>query len=127
MEIVFFDGVCGLCNHFIDFVLCHDQYKKIYFSPLQGKFIKNTKAFTYSNQETIIFLKDQIVFIKSRAIIEILASLGGFWICIKILLVIPSFIRDFFYSFIAKKRYSWFGKKDQCRIPKKNEKEQFLE
>jgi predicted DCC family thiol-disulfide oxidoreductase YuxK len=118
---------CGLCNHFVEFLLPRNKHKKLFFSPLQGKFINKTPAAAYSNQETIVFLKDEIVFIKSRAAIEILASLGGFWICVKAFLLIPPFIRDFVYDYIAKHRYGWFGKNEHCRIPTNHEKKQFLD
>jgi predicted DCC family thiol-disulfide oxidoreductase YuxK len=127
MKIVFFDGVCGLCNHFVDFIIKYDREKKLYFSPLQGGFIKKTQAGPFSNQETIVFLKENQVYIKSRAIIEIIASLGTFWVFFKIFLLIPPFIRDFFYHVIAKNRYSLFGKNTQCRMPTEKEKNQFLE
>ncbi|MBS0627937.1 MAG: DUF393 domain-containing protein [Verrucomicrobia bacterium] len=127
MEIVFFDGVCGLCNHFVNFLLRYDKKRKLVFSPLQGKTIQKTKAAPLANEQTIVFLKGDLLFVKSKAAIETIAALGGVFKLTKILLIIPRFIRDFVYSQIAKRRYRWFGKIDGCRVPKFEEKPYFLE
>lgn len=127
MDIVFFDGVCGLCDHFVDFIIRHDRKRKLFFSPLQGKTIQKTKAAGLANEQTIIFLKGDDMFTKSKAAIEIVASLGGVWMISKIFLLVPGFIRDFIYSFIAKHRYQCFGKKNSCRVPAPEEKSYFLE
>lgn len=127
MDIVFFDGVCGLCNHFVNFLLSHDNKKKIRFSPLQGAFIKKTKAASFANEQTVVFLKGKLLFTKSRAAIEAIAMLGGPWIAIKIFLIVPAFIRDFIYDQIAKRRYQIFGKTKACRVPTSAEQPYFLE
>lgn len=127
MEIVFFDGVCGLCNHFVNFLLRHDRKRKLTFSPLQGKTIQKTKAASFANEQTIVFLQGDLLLVKSRAAIEVIAALGGVWKLSKILLIVPCFIRDFVYSLIAKHRYQWFGKTDVCRLPTSEEKPYFLE
>lgn len=127
MDIVFFDGLCSLCNGFVDFLIRHDKRRKLFFSPLQGKTIRKTKAAPLAGEQTIIFLKGDEIFARSKAAIECIASLGGGWVLVKVFLVIPVFIRDGVYRFIAKNRYEWFGKKDSCRILKEEEKPYFLE
>lgn len=127
MDIVFFDGVCGLCNHFVDFLIRYDKKKRLVFSPLQGMAIQKTKAASFSKEQTMVFLKGELMFIKSKAAIEAIVALGGFWTLCKVLLFVPGFIRDFIYSWIAKHRYQLFGKKEACRVPTLEEKPYFLE
>ncbi len=127
MDIVFFDGVCGLCNAFVDFLLRHDRGKVLFFSPLQGRTIRNTKAVAYIGEATLVFIKGDKVFIRSKAAIESVAAMGGAWVLCKGLLIIPGFIRDAVYKTIAKYRYKLFGKKDTCRVPVLEEQSRFLE
>lgn len=127
MDVVFFDGICGLCNHFIDFLFRHDSKKCLRFSPLQGQFIKTSLASPLSDAETIVLLKGNKVFTKSRAVIESVAALGGIWILVRAIYIFPSGIRDLIYDKVARHRYKWFGKKEVCRLPKLEEKQSFLE
>ncbi|MES2200517.1 MAG: DCC1-like thiol-disulfide oxidoreductase family protein [Chlamydiota bacterium] len=127
MKIVFFDGVCGLCNRFVDFLLRHDKKKRLMFSPLQGVAIQKTKAASFANEQTLVFFKNDLIFVRSRAALEAIATLGGIWRLSKIFLIVPRAIRDGIYILIAKHRYQWFGKKDACRVPTPNEKSRFLE
>ena len=127
MEIVFFDGVCGLCNHFVNFLIRYDKKKKFFFSPLDGITIQKTKAASFASEQTMVFLKGNRMFTKSRGALEAIAALGGFFSVAKVFLLVPPFIRDFIYSQVAKHRYQWFGKKEECRIPTSEEKPNFLE
>lgn len=127
MDIVFFDGVCGLCNQFVSFLIRYDKKRRLVFSPLQGMTIQKTKAASFANEQTIVFLKGDLMFVKSKAAIEAVATLGGIWTLCKVFLFVPRFIRDFIYSWIARHRYQWFGKKEACRIPTLEEKPHFLE
>ena len=127
MDVIFFDGICGLCNHFVDFLLRHDTKKKLKFSPLQGLFIQKTAAASLSSAGTLVFLKGEKILIKSTAAIESIASLGRFWVLAKVLLIVPRCIRDIIYDWVARHRYGWFGKMSACRIPKTEEKKYFLE
>jgi predicted DCC family thiol-disulfide oxidoreductase YuxK len=126
-NIVFYDGVCGLCDHTVQFLLKLDSRKELVFSPLQGETAKRLlDSQELVNLQSIIFYRDQKKFYRSRAVLEILNSIGGIWHCFKILKLIPSFILDFFYNLIARYRYQIFGHYDQCRVPSAAEKARFL-
>jgi predicted DCC family thiol-disulfide oxidoreductase YuxK len=127
MDLVFFDGVCGLCDRFVSFLLRHDKKKRLFFAPLQGTTFAKTKAFSLVKEPSLVFIKGQTVFVRSKAVIESLASLGGGWVFVRVFLCVPSCLRDIVYRWIAKHRYQWFGKKDQCRVPTEQEQQQFLE
>jgi predicted DCC family thiol-disulfide oxidoreductase YuxK len=129
-NIVFFDGVCVLCNSAVDFLLSIDKKRKLKFSPLQGKtfqMLNLAPEMASQDLSTIVFWHHQKAFYKSKAFIMALLTVGGLWKLSEVFLIIPSFISDFFYDVIAKNRYGWFGKKDACRMPSLAEKTRFLE
>lgn len=123
--IVFFDGVCGLCNFFVDFVITRDKKALFKFAPLQGDSAK-TKDISLVQYNSVVLYMDGEYFIKSSAAIKILAELGGIYSLLKILLIIPDFMRNAVYDLIAANRYKWFGKRETCRIPGPEERERFL-
>ena len=126
-NIVFFDGVCGLCNYFVDFIIRQDKHNNLLFAPLQGETAaKELNPAITKNFDTVIFNKNGKLYFKSGAGIRIFYEAGGFWKIIIILLIIPPFIRNFIYDIIANNRYKWFGKKESCRIPGKEEQVKFL-
>lgn len=126
-RVVFFDGMCALCNGFVDFLLRHDKKHRLLFSPLQGSFIQGTVANRFSQENTLVFLQKEQVFMRSSAVLRSVAALGGLWKGVLIFLVIPRRVRDAVYSLIARNRYRWFGKRESCRLPTFEEKRFFLE
>lgn len=132
-RIVFFDGVCGLCSRFVDFVIKRDSEKKFRFSPLQGKHFEELKA-KYSwvegqNSIVVVFrvVNRDVVLMRSRAVFFVLSELGGFWSAVACLRHIPQPITDLGYQIVAKIRYRLFGKKESCRLPTPEERTLFLD
>ncbi len=128
--IVFFDGVCNFCNGTVNFVIDRDPKGIFRFASLQSEFAKQ-KLTPYdidtSNLYSIILLKNDKVFHKSNAALEIARGMGGLWPLLYIFKIIPAFLRNLIYDFIARNRYKWFGKLDACRIPTPDIKERFLD
>lgn len=122
--IIFFDGVCGLCNRFVDFVIRRDKKKKFMFAPLQGT-TANEYNISLEKYNSVVLWQNDKILIKSSAAIAILAQLPGLLRLTKVLLIIPKMIRDWFYDLVAHKRYQWFGRKEVCRIPSKEEQARF--
>ncbi len=127
MNVIYFDGHCNLCNRFVDYLIRRDEHHKLRFAPLQG----TTSAARVPQEHrerlgTIVFEHEGKFYIRSTAAILILAELGGIYALAKILLMIPKFLRDLVYRYIAKNRYLWFGRRDTCRLPLPAEKLQFL-
>jgi predicted DCC family thiol-disulfide oxidoreductase YuxK len=131
-KIIFFDGVCNLCNGFIDFVIKRDKEKKIFYCSLQSeiaiKFLaENQSIITENNYNTIYFYNEGKLFNKSSAILHVAKNLSlSYKIVGSILLFLPKFIRDSTYTYIANNRYRFFGKKETCRLPSIEERNQFL-
>lgn len=127
-RIIFFDGVCTLCNGFIDFVIKRDHKNQFYFSSLQSNFARMQWPLQNQGLDSIILMEDQKVFTGSTAVLRILFALGGWWNIFAVLAsIFPVWFRDVIYKFIAKNRYQFFGKKDTCRLPTPAEKKLFLE
>ena len=76
--------------------------------------------------DSIILIKNDISFTKSDAVLEIVKDLSGYWFLFGLFKIVPKFIRDYFYDFISKNRYRFFGNKDSCMIPSKNLENRFL-
>jgi predicted DCC family thiol-disulfide oxidoreductase YuxK len=119
-KIVFFDGVCVLCNRAVDFLLRNDRKKRLKFASLQSdqaidilQYLQNYPV----KEDTIIFYDEGRVFIKSTAVLKIAGYLGLPWSVFAVFIVIPRPLRDRIYDNIARKRTKWFGKREKCRIP----------
>lgn len=127
--IVLFDGVCNMCNGYVNFLIDRDHRKILKFASLQSTVAKeNLENFGVDNTylSSIIVIKNNSVYKNSRAILEIFLSLGGVYKVLYCFIVIPRFIRDFIYKIIAKNRYKWFGVSDTCRMPTDDIRERFL-
>ncbi len=125
--IIFFDGVCTLCNGFVDFVIKRDP-GRFQFASLQGETArKNLDAgFLDHDPKSIVLWDEAGVHTKSQAVIRILARLPAPWKLAVGLYAVPPGMRDFFYDFIAKRRYRWFGRRDTCRLPGPQERSRIL-
>ncbi|MFM6928255.1 MAG: thiol-disulfide oxidoreductase DCC family protein [Bdellovibrio sp.] len=126
-NIVFFDGVCHLCNGFVDAVISRDKSHAYLFAPLQGSTANGLlPAAERINLDTVIYYEAGKLYHRSAAIIKIISGLGGVYNLISISWIIPGFLRDALYSYIAKNRYAWFGKRDFCRLPTEKERSYLL-
>jgi predicted DCC family thiol-disulfide oxidoreductase YuxK len=126
-KVVLFDGVCGMCNASVDFILSRDRDKKFLFSPLQGKFANAQVPEECIDLNTIIYLKEGMIFRRSSAVLRILVDLGGPWVVVWPFLLIPAFLRDLVYRMIANNRHLISTKRAICRLPSPEEKERFLD
>lgn len=128
-DIILFDGVCNLCNNAVDFIIRRDKNDSFKFGALQDKSTKTILKEYKINQnyiDSIILVRGDQIFYKSKAALEIAKKLSGIWPVFYVFNIIPSSILDPIYDWIARNRYSWFGKKETCRIPTSREKQKFL-
>jgi predicted DCC family thiol-disulfide oxidoreductase YuxK len=130
--ILFFDGVCGLCNRAVDFVLQEDRDQKFLFAPLQGETFKalvkdHPEASAVDSAFVLCYTaQGEQLLMRSDAMFYILGQLPQFrWIA-RIGHFIPRPIRDAVYRLIASTRYRVWGKRDSCRLPTPEEKQRFL-
>jgi len=128
--VIFFDGVCNLCNGAVQFVITHDKEKYFKFSALQSDFAKATLAeltLKVKKGDSFVLVENGKVFEQSTAALRVAKKLGGLWPLLYIFIVIPPFIRNAVYRFVARNRYKWFGKQETCWIPTPDLKNRFLD
>lgn len=128
MPIIFFDGICGLCNKTVDVLIRADKKQIFMFAPIQGSTAAGliSEIVQSTHGETIILLHNSKVYTHSDAVLQICRQLDGAWRLVTIAGIIPRFIRDRIYQFISRNRYRWFGKNAVCRIPTERERSRFL-
>ena len=125
-NIIFFDGYCGLCNRFISEIFLRDKNHLFRFAPLQGPTASQLLQ-DVPKVDSIIYWKNGNYFIKSAAALEILNDLGGMFKFANVFRLVPKFLSDRVYDFVARHRYGWFGQSNVCRLPDENEKPYFLD
>jgi predicted DCC family thiol-disulfide oxidoreductase YuxK len=125
---VFFDGVCGLCNASVDFILRHDRRGVFRVSPLQGETARFTLPESLRERlDTLVLQNEDGMYVRSAAVVRILWGLSGLWpIAGWLLWLIPWPLRDWGYRIVSANRIRWFGAKETCRIPTPEERERFL-
>lgn len=126
--IIFFDGVCNLCSGAVRFVLKRDRKNRFKFASLQSDFARERlrKFGSHESLETIVLIDHGRLFKKSDAALEIARHLDFPWPLWYALKIFPRAIRDFFYEFVARNRYRWFGKSDHCMLPAPELSERFV-
>lgn len=126
--IVYFDGYCNVCNRFIDFLIRRDRKRRLKYAPLQGRTAEKNLPAQYTSQATTMLFQDgDKLYVESSAAIRTIAALGGVFSLMSIFLLVPAFVRDGVYRWVANHRYLWFGKRDTCRIATPEERTQFLD
>jgi len=130
-KIILFDGVCNLCDSLLQFVIHHDKKDVFRFVALQsplGQEIVNHIGIQNENIDSVIlYVPGVAYYYKSSAALEIARELGGFFHLGTIFKIIPTVLRNHIYDYVAKNRYSWYGKKASCMIPTPELKSKFLE
>ena len=125
--LLFFDGVCSMCNGVINFMMAEDKNHTLRYASLQGKTAEEKVDPKYLKQlNSMVYLQGDKIYTESDGIIHALAAIGGLSKLILILKIFPKFIRDKVYAFVAANRYKWFGKHDVCRMPTPEEREKLL-
>jgi predicted DCC family thiol-disulfide oxidoreductase YuxK len=128
-KILFFDGVCGLCDQFITFMVDADRKNVLKFSTQQGEAFQATEVrnlITKEMGDSIFYFRQGKIYSKSTAVLTALSDMGGVWKLALFFKIIPRPIRDVIYGLVAKNRYKIFGKKETCRIPTPEERAKFL-
>ena len=128
-RIVFFDGMCGLCNHTVDFLLRRDTGEILKFSPLQGTTATQMLPQDVRNRlDTLVYCRNGQRYYRSTAVLRVLRDLGGFWGVLGMMLwIIPVPLRDVGYRCVSVWRYRIFGKREACRVPTAEERVRFLD
>ncbi len=128
--VVLFDGICNLCSSSVSFIIKHDRKRLFRFAPLQsntGRKIIEESGFRKEGNDYLLLVEKGKIYTASTAALRIAGKLDGFWPLLRFFIIIPAPIRNFFYKFVARNRYKWFGKKDACMVPGESIREMFLD
>lgn len=130
-SILLFDGVCHMCHSAVQFVLRHNRDQDIFFASLQSDIAKQLLAahgYAENRLQSVVFFDGNTLYTNSDAALQVGKKLGGGWRALSLLgLAIPRFLRDPVYLWIARNRYRWFGKSEQCFLPTPAMRARFLD
>jgi predicted DCC family thiol-disulfide oxidoreductase YuxK len=126
--IILFDGVCNYCNTMVNFVIKRDKKDRLRFAPLQsGKGQELRKKYNIADSiDSFIYIENDTASIYSTGALKVCRYLSGAWPLLYGLIIVPLFLRDGIYKWIARNRYKWFGKKETCMIPTPEVRSKFL-
>jgi predicted DCC family thiol-disulfide oxidoreductase YuxK len=130
MAVLLFDGECNLCNASVQWVLKHDHQAYFKFASLQspiGQQFLSTYRLHLPSLETVVLIDDNQAFTYSDAPLRVMQKLGFPWSMGVVLRIIPRFLRDGVYRWVARNRYRWFGRTAQCWLPRPEWKDRFLD
>ena len=127
--VILFDGVCNLCSSSVQFIIKHDKKKIFRCASLQSAYAASVLQqynLSANNFNSFVLLKEEKAFTKSTAALMVVKQLNGLVKLLYCFIIIPPFIRNAVYTFIANNRYKWFGKKEVCWLPTKELKSLFI-
>jgi predicted DCC family thiol-disulfide oxidoreductase YuxK len=128
-NIILFDGVCNLCNASVSFVIERDRKNVFQFASLQSSFgqeVLKKHQLSSSDFDSMILLQNGTIHQRSDAALRIAKELSGAWKLLYGFIIVPRFIRNGMYNFVARNRYKWFGKQEACMIPTPELKAKFI-
>lgn len=130
-KLILFDGVCNLCNSSVQYVINRDKSEQFLFTALQSevgeRILEHYKIDTAKIDSILLYTPEEGINYKSTAALKVGVSLGFPQNLMGVFFIVPTFIRNWVYDFIAKNRYKWYGKKESCMIPTKELKSRFLD
>ena len=129
LPVILFDGVCNFCNSTVNLVIRTDKTKRIKFTTLQsfaGQQLAEQYNLPANDMKSFVFIEDGKAYTKSTAALRVCRYMKWLWPLCYVFILVPKFIRDAVYDFIAARRYKWFGMKDQCMVPTPEVRSRFL-
>jgi predicted DCC family thiol-disulfide oxidoreductase YuxK len=130
-KLILFDGLCNLCNKSVQYIIKHDKKNQFMFTALQSEvgqqIIKEFNIDTSKTDSILLYTPEKGVTSKSTAALKVASDLGFPYYLMNVFYIIPPYMRNWVYDYIAKNRYKWYGKKEFCMIPTPELKSMFLD
>lgn len=129
-DVIYFDGVCQLCNGLVDFVIRRDRQRRYRYATLQserGQRLLSTMGLPEDEFQTFVLDEKGWRFVKSTAALRICRNLPGLWSLLYLFIWVPRPLRDAVYGWIGERRYRFLGRRAVCRVPSEDERELFLD
>lgn len=127
--VILFDGICNFCNSAVNFTIKRDKKAIIQYAPLQtekGRMFLRQYNLPINEMKSFLFIEDGKVYTRSTAALRVCRYLRGIWPLCFVFMIVPRFIRDGIYDWIAKHRYKWFGVRQECMMPAPEVRKRFL-
>lgn len=127
--VVLIDGVCHLCQGLVRFIIPRDPKGRLRFAPLQsetGSGLLQSSGLDAGQLSTVVFLDKGAVYTESAAVLRIARNLRFPWPAAYIFMIVPRPLRDAVYRYVARNRYRWFGRDEQCLLPTPDIRRRFL-
>ena len=128
-SLLLFDGVCNLCNGFVQFVIARDPAGRFQFAPLQSaaaaRVLRDARVGA-PLPDTVVLVENGRTFTRSTAALRVARGLRAPWPLAYACIIVPRPVRDWMYDFVARHRYRWFGKKDARMVPTPDVRDRFL-
>lgn len=127
---ILFDGVCNLCNGFVQWIIARDPKAKFRFGALQSRAAQDLVAgqpVRPMDLGTVLYVRRGKVLERSSAVLHILKDLGGLWSLMYGFIIVPPFLRDAVYRWVARNRYKWFGQRESCMLPTPELRARFID
>jgi predicted DCC family thiol-disulfide oxidoreductase YuxK len=125
--IVYFDGMCNLCNGAVDFIIAEDTTSRFKFAPTESAAADALDSPAVSSGQSMALKVGDTLYTESDAVMQVGARLGGLWRALSWLRWVPRPLRNFGYTLLQKNRYRIFGKRETCRLPTSEERARFME
>jgi len=129
-KIVLFDGVCNLCDNVVNKVIVADRRDQFRFTSLDSELgqqiLQQIGVDRAQTDSIVLYIPGEAYYVKSQAALMIAKYLGGWYSLLQIFMLLPTKLADVLYDYIAKNRYKWYGKKDECMIPSPSIRKKFL-
>jgi predicted DCC family thiol-disulfide oxidoreductase YuxK len=127
--ILLFDGHCNFCSSTVQFILRHEKKPQLYFCSLQsdaGRSILEAFRIDPSQTDSLVLVEKGRAYVRSSAALRLSRYLRGLYPLLSAFFIIPPFIRNGAYNYIARHRYKWFGRSESCMVPQPEVKARFL-
>ena len=128
-RIVLFDGVCNFCNGSVKFLIAHDPHARLRLASMQsptGQALLAWCGLPLDDFDTMAFLEEGRVFVKSTAILRLVRYISWPWPLLSLGILFPRFLRDWLYDNLARNRYAWFGRSESCLVPSADVRKRFV-
>jgi predicted DCC family thiol-disulfide oxidoreductase YuxK len=128
--VILFDGLCNLCNRSVQFILQREKDDALRFASLQsatGQELLKKNGLPLTDINTFVFIENGRAYTRSTAALRVCRRLKGPWPLLYGFMIVPGFLRNGVYDLVARKRYKWFGKRQECMVPAPRWQARFLE
>ena len=128
-SVVIFDGICNLCSRGVAFIIRRDPRNLFRFAAAQsdaGKKLMEGYGLDPGEVVSLVLVENGKIYMRSSALLRIVRRLTGLWPVLYGLVIIPFFLRDPVYDFVARNRYKWFGKQENCLVPPRDAAGRFI-